>query len=99
MLCVVKYYYTWQLCSPVCWVVQEKWLAFWDLMVAPLAPCHWLNLGGKETQDFLTWEACENTHVDEHLMLNQLKARDYGMFENHDSSYFLVKTVLPSESK
>ena len=41
-------------------------------MEAPLAPCFWLKLSGKDTQtqDFLSWEACENAHMDERLQWN-----------------------------
>lgn len=55
--------------------VLEEELTYWGLEEAPLAPCCWLKLSGKETrtQDFLSWEACENAHMDEHLLLNSIE--------------------------
>ncbi|XP_069896323.1 voltage-gated potassium channel KCNC1-like [Dipodomys merriami] len=74
---VLGYYRTRQLHCPadVCRDVLEEELAYWGLAEAPLAPCCWLKLGGRETrtQDFLSWEACENAHVDERLLLNPIE--------------------------
>ncbi|XP_048192658.1 potassium voltage-gated channel subfamily C member 1-like [Perognathus longimembris pacificus] len=76
---VLGYYRTRQLHCPadVCRDVLEEELAYWGLAEAPLAPCCWLKLGGRETrtQDFLSWEACENAHVDERLLLNPIESQ------------------------
>lgn len=74
---VLGYYRTRQLHCPanICRDVLEEELAYWGLEEAPLAPCCWLKLSGKETrtQDFLSWEACENAHMDERLLLNPVE--------------------------
>ncbi|XP_062040088.1 potassium voltage-gated channel subfamily C member 3-like [Lepus europaeus] len=76
---VLGYYRTRQLHCPadVCRDVLEEELAYWGLAEAPLAPCCWLKLSGREirTQDFLSWEACENAHVDERLLLNPVESQ------------------------
>lgn len=76
---VLGYYRTRQLHCPadVCRDVLEEELAYWGLAEAPLAPCCWLKLSGREirTQDFLSWEACENAHVDERLLQNPIEGQ------------------------
>ncbi|KAM4798380.1 voltage-gated potassium channel KCNC1-like [Urocitellus parryii] len=76
---VLGYYRTRQLHCPndVCRDVLEEELAYWGLAEAPLAPCCWLKLSGRETrtQDFLSWEACENAHLDERLLLNPMEGQ------------------------
>ncbi|CAK6450493.1 unnamed protein product [Pipistrellus nathusii] len=76
---VLGYYRTRQLHCPanVCRDVLEEELAYWGLAEAPLAPCCWLKLSGKETQtqDFLSWEVCENAHMDERLLLNPVEGQ------------------------
>ncbi|KAM8752668.1 voltage-gated potassium channel KCNC1-like [Rhynchonycteris naso] len=76
---VLGYYRTRQLHCPanVCRDVLEEELAYWGLAEAPLAPCCWLKLSGKETrtQDFLSWEACENANMDERILLNPIEGQ------------------------
>lgn len=76
---VLGYYHTQQLhcLANVCWDILEEELAYWGLAEAPLAPWCQLTLSGKEThtQDFLSWEACENACMHERLLLNHIEGQ------------------------